>query len=150
MGHFHENGLKGPGLTIRIYRGFLLVLAWADFPRQHEENLCRFADPGRRSQKSLALPWATLLRPLRGLAAIFIGGGAPNRLVWFEAYHSHHHQLSTFVPLSLEPSVRRFRDKAFAKRFRGEPGQIFSGLVVPGLHWWQSISNPDRSPTATA
>jgi hypothetical protein len=54
------------------------VLAWADFPRQHEKARCPLVDPGRRSQKiatrppSLALPWATLLRPLRGLDVIFI------------------------------------------------------------------------------
>ncbi len=54
------------------------MLAWADFPRQHEKARCPLVDPGRRSQKiaarppSLALPWATLLRPLRGLDVIFI------------------------------------------------------------------------------
>jgi hypothetical protein len=43
-----------------------------------------YDDPGRRSPKiatrppSLALPWATLLRPLRGLEAFFIGDGEPN------------------------------------------------------------------------
>jgi hypothetical protein len=63
------------------------VLAWRNasqafhVPTPTREDTFFFTDPGRRRDKAPARPWATLLRPLRGLDTIFIRGGEREKLM---------------------------------------------------------------------